>query len=64
MGYLHSNKLVNIHSNGFRPGDDYNDTIERTIISLENRKDRTDYGRAYDTISDNIPISAPPVTAG
>ena len=56
--------MFNIRINGFRPGDDYNTTLERTIIDLENRKDRTDYGRAYDTISDNIPISAPPVNAG
>ena len=46
--------------------DPYQQSIEQTLIRMENQKDRTDFGKKMDEIykSDNIALSVPPVSAG
>ena len=42
------------------------DSIEQTLIRMENQKDKPDFGRKFDEDykSDNVALSVPPVSAG
>ena len=46
--------------------DPYQQSIEQTLIRMENSKDRPDVGRKFDEDykSDNVALSVPPVSAG
>eukprot|EP00090_Calanus_glacialis_P004148 TRINITY_DN1306_c0_g1_i3.p1 TRINITY_DN1306_c0_g1~~TRINITY_DN1306_c0_g1_i3.p1 ORF type:complete len:1955 (-),score=483.94 TRINITY_DN1306_c0_g1_i3:622-6486(-) len=46
--------------------DPYQQSIEQTLIRMENQKDKPDFGRKFDEDykSDNVALSVPPVSAG
>ena len=46
--------------------DPYQQSIEQTLIRMENQKDKPDFGGKFDEDykSDNVALSVPPVSAG